>query len=159
LSMRVGLPDGSSEPVDSASYRAFATTEEAFGAGANGPLLVTATLPAGLDEVGVLRAQTDVARTLGDQAGVVAVAPISVSDDGTLAAFQVLPSGGPNSESTEQLVRDIRSLPPLGDDIALGVAGQAAINIDISENLAAVLPTYIAVVVGLSLLIMILVFR
>jgi len=159
LSMRLGLPDGSSEPVDSASYRAYMTTEKAFGAGANGPLLVTATLPEGLDEAELLTAQVDVARTLAERDDVVAVAPIAVSEDKALAAFQVLPSGGPNSESTEQLVRDIRSLPPIDDGIALGVAGQAAINSDISENLAAVLPTYLAVVVGLSLLIMILVFR
>jgi len=159
LSMRLGLPDGSSEPVHSASYRAHMTTEKAFGAGANGPLLVTAALPEGLNEAELLTAQVDVARTLAEQADVVAVAPIAVSDDNTLAAFQVLPTGGPNSVSTDQLVRDIRSLPPIDDKIELGVAGQAAINGDISENLAAVLPTYLAVVVGLSLLIMILVFR
>jgi len=159
LSMRVGLPDGSSEPEESASFRAFTTTEEAFGAGANGPLLVTADLPDALDDAGLLEAQADVARTLAVLDDVVAVAPIAVSDAGTLAAFQVVPAEGPNSVSTEQLVRDIRSLPPIGDGIELGVAGQAAINIDISENLSDVLPVYIAVVVGLSLLIMILVFR
>ncbi|TFD29067.1 MMPL family transporter [Cryobacterium cryoconiti] len=159
LSMRVGLPDGSVEPVESASYQAFTATEENFGAGANGPLLVTATLPEGLDRPGVLGAQVGVARTLAGQDGVVGVAPIAVSADNSLAAFQVVPTGGPNSESTEQLVRDIRSMPPHNSGVTLGVAGQAAINIDISENLADVLPTYLAVVVGLSLLIMILVFR
>jgi len=159
LSMRVGLPDGSSEPEGSASYRAFTTTGEAFGAGANGPLLVTAALPGSLDAAGLLEAQVEVARTLAELDDVVAVAPIAVSDAGTLAAFQVVPGEGPNSVSTERLVRDIRFLPPIGDRIELGVAGQAAINIDISENLADVLPIYIAVVVGLSLLIMILVFR
>jgi RND superfamily putative drug exporter len=61
--------------------------------------------------------------------------------------------------STEQLVRDIRTLPPIEGTVELGVAGQAAINIDISQNLSNVVPIYIAVVVGLSLLIMILVFR
>ena len=45
------------------------------------------------------------------------------------------------------------------DGIQLGVAGQASGNIDISEKLAAALPIYLAVVIGLSLLIMILVFR
>ncbi|TFD18118.1 RND transporter [Cryobacterium sp. TMT1-21] len=159
LSMRVGLPDGSAEPVDSASYRAFMATEESFGAGATGPLLVTATLPEGLDDARELEAQVTVARTLAEQNDVVGVAPIVVSKDKRLAAFQVVPAAGPNSESTEQLVRDIRSMPPVDGDITLGVAGQAAINIDISENLADVLPTYLAVVVGLSLLIMILVFR
>lgn len=159
LSMRVGLPDGSSEPPESSSYQAFTMTEEAFGAGANGPLLVTATLPGGLDDEAVADAQLEVARTIADQAHVEAVAPIAVSDDNRLAAFQVVPTDGPNSPTTEQLVRDLRELPPVDGDITLGVAGQASINIDISENLLDVLPLYLAVVVGLSLLIMILVFR
>jgi RND superfamily putative drug exporter len=159
LSMRVGLPDGSSEPPESSSYQAYTTTEEAFGAGVNGPLLVTATLPDGLDDDAVSDAQLEVARTIADQENVTAVAPIAISDDNRLAAFQVVPTDGPNSASTEQLVRDLRDLPPVDGDITLGVAGQASINIDISENLLDVLPLYLAVVVGLSLLIMILVFR
>ena len=159
LSMRVGLPDGSSEPVESASYRAFTITEDEFGAGATGPLLVTATLPAGLDDDEVLEQQLLISRTLSDVPDVTAVAPIAVSDDSRLAAFQVVPAEGPNSISTETLVRELRTLPEVGDGIELGVAGQAAINIDISEGLSAILPTYLVVVVGLSLLIMILVFR
>ncbi|MEJ3405198.1 MMPL family transporter [Rathayibacter sp. YIM 133350] len=159
LSMRVGLPDGSSEPVESTTYTAFTTTEQEFGAGATGPLLVTAKLPAGLDDDSVLQAQADVATALSDQKDVAAVAPIAVSDDKRLAAFQVVPKHGPNSVSTENLVVDLRNLEPIDGDITLGVAGQAAINIDISANLAAVLPLYLTVVVGLSLLIMILVFR
>ena len=45
LSMRLGLPDGSSEPPDSTQYQAYATVAEKFGAGVNGPLLVVADLP------------------------------------------------------------------------------------------------------------------
>jgi len=159
MSMRLGLPDGSSEPADSTSYRAFQIVDEEFGAGANGPLLVTATLPAAVSDDELLATQVDIAQALSDQADVVAVAPIATSDDNTLLAFQVVPAEGPNSESTQQLVTSIRGLPAIEGDIVLGVAGQAAINIDISEALAAVLPLYLIVVVGLSLLIMIVVFR
>ncbi len=159
LSMRLGLPDGGSEAEDSTAYRAYTVTESAFGEGVNGPLLVTAALPEGLDDGEVQDAQLEVVRRLAAQDDVVAVAPVAVSDDSRLAAFQVIPSEGPNSQSTERLVRDLRSLPPVDGDIALGVAGQAAINIDISEGLAAVLPLYLAVVVGLSFLIMVMVFR
>ena len=88
-----------------------------------------------------------------------AVAPIAVSDDNRLAAFQVLPKEGPNSVSTDHLVRDLRALPPVDGDMTLGVAGQTASYIDISQALADVLPLYLVVVVGLSLLIMIMVFR
>ncbi|WP_454857210.1 MMPL family transporter [Promicromonospora soli] len=158
-SMRLGLPDGSSEPAGSQGERAYTISEDAFGAGSNSPLLVAANLPDGLDEAGEREAQLAVARVLSDVDGVTAVAPIAVSDDGRLAAFQVVPADGPNSESTEQLVRDLRDLPPVDGDLTLGVAGQAAINIDISESLNDVLPLYLVVVVGLSLLILVLVFR
>ncbi|AMB58849.1 MMPL family transporter [Microterricola viridarii] len=159
LSMRLGLPDGSSEPADSTSYQAFQTVGDEFGAGANGPLLVTATFPASIPDEELLATQVEIAQALSAQPDVVAVAPIANSSDNTLLAFQVLPAEGPNSASTEKLVQDIRAMPPVGGDIELGVAGQAATNIDISEALSAVLPIYLVVVVGLSLLIMILVFR
>ncbi|WP_431278660.1 MMPL family transporter [Leifsonia poae] len=159
LSMRVGLPDGSSEPVGSTTYDAFMQTSDAFGAGATGPLLVTANVPAGLSDDKVTETQLDIARKLADQSDVVAVAPIAVSDDHELMAFQVVPKEGPNSVSTEQLVKSLRELGPVDGDIHLGVSGQTAINLDISANLAGVLPLYLTVVVGLSLLIMILVFR
>ncbi|MGU3356809.1 MMPL family transporter [Microbacterium sp. M4A5_1d] len=159
LSMRVGLPDGASEPEGSYGQRAFELTEDAFGPGANSPLLVTASLPEGLDDTGRLRAQVAVAEAIADRDHVSAVAPIAVSDSGTIAAFQVIPTDGPSSVATEDLVRDLRSLPPVDGEYALGVAGQAAINIDISEGLVGILPIYLAVVVGLSLVIMIVVFR
>ncbi|MDF2990772.1 MAG: putative drug exporters of the superfamily [Microbacterium sp.] len=159
LSMRLGLPDGGSEAEDSSGYQAFTWTEQAFGAGANAPLLVTAALPAGTAEADVQGLQLDVARELFAQDDVAAVAPVAVSDDRTLAAFQVIPQEGPNAVSTEQLVRDLRTLPPVDGDIDLGVAGAAAINIDISEGLSDVLPIYLLVVVGLSFVIMVMVFR
>ncbi|MBO1769920.1 MMPL family transporter [Agrococcus sp. TF02-05] len=159
LSMRLGLPDGASEPADSTAYRAYALTEEAFGEGQNGPLLVTATMPGDLDDVEVERRQLAVASELAASDDVVAVAPVGVSDDERLAVFQVVPAEGPNSESTEALVRELRERRAIEGDMALGVAGQAASNIDISEGLADALPTYLAVVVGLSFLIMVMVFR
>ncbi|MGH7290479.1 MAG: MMPL family transporter, partial [Myxococcota bacterium] len=159
LSMRLGLPDGGSEAADSSAYRAFTLTEDSFGEGVNGPLLVTATLPEGLDDDEILDYQLQIGQELAAMDDVVAVAPIAVSDDGTLTAFQVVPAEGPNSVSTETLVRDLRELPPIADGVTLGVAGQAAINIDISEGLANVLPLYLLVVVGLSFLIMVMVFR
>lgn len=157
LSMRLGLPDGSSEPEGSAANRAFAVTEDSFGAGANGPLLVTAHLSG--DPEQALAEQVDIAGEIAAHEDVVAVAPVAVSDDGALAAFQVLPVDGPNSETTAELVRDLRGLTVGDDGATLGVAGQAAINIDISESLSDILPIYLAVVVGLSLIIMIAVFR
>ncbi len=158
-SMRLGLPVGSAEAAGSTQHQAYDRVAAAFGEGANGPLLVVADLPGSPTEDQVLETQAQVAEALAGFDGVVAVAPIGTSDDGTVAAFQVLPTEGPTSVSTERLVADLRAASPLDGGITLGVAGQATGNIDISAKLADALPLYLAVVVGLSLLIMIVVFR
>lgn len=159
-SMRLGLPDGSSEPEDSTQYRAYTVVADAFGAGVNGPLVVVADLPGGLGEDETSALTVQVGRELMAQDDVVAVAPIGVSESGTVAAFQVLPGDGPSSESTEELVHQLRDLR-LADapEVTLSVAGQASANIDISDQLADALPIYLAVVIGLSLLILLVVFR
>jgi putative drug exporter of the RND superfamily len=164
MSMRLGLPDGSSEATDSTQYRAYTAVADAFGAGTNGPLLVVATLPDAVAEDDETATQAQIAGRLMKQDDVVAVAPIAVSDSRDVFAFQVVPKDGPSSASTEQLVQDLRALSPLtlsgqDGDVALGVAGQASGNIDVSQKLADALPVYLAVVIGLSLIIMIVVFR
>ncbi|MFD4990653.1 MMPL family transporter [Cellulosimicrobium cellulans] len=159
LDLRTNLPDGSSEAHDSTQYRAYSTIAERFGEGTNGPLLVVADLPGEPTEAEALEYQVRVAEELFALDDVVAVAPIGTSDDRTIAAFQVIPAEGPTSESTEELVHDLRALEPLDGDVTLGVAGSASGNIDISDKLAQALPIYLAVVVGLSLVILVLVFR
>ncbi len=158
LSMRLGLPDGSSAPEDSTQYQAYSIVSDEFGAGQNGSLLVVATLDDPVAEDALTGMQADIAGQLMDVDDVAAVAPVGVSADRDFLAFQVVPTDGPSSVSTEQLVHDLRALS-MDDGIRLGVAGQASGNIDISEKLARALPVYLAVVIGLSLLIMILVFR
>ncbi|MCU1438259.1 MAG: transporter [Naasia sp.] len=159
LSMRLGLPDGSSESPESTQYRAYHTVQNQFGEGQNASLLVVAELPGPVVEEDVTPTQADLAGRLMEQDGVVAVAPAGVSDSRDFFAFQIVPAEGPTSASTEELVRSLRDASPLDGDIELGVAGQATGNIDVSEKLAEALPVYLAVVVGLSFLILILVFR
>ncbi|GAA3803827.1 MMPL family transporter [Cellulomonas soli] len=158
-SMRLGLPDGSAEPVESTQYRAYTTTRDAFGAGANGPLLVVAEVVDAPAEEALTAAQAEIATQLAAVADVAAVAPVAASADRSVLAFQVVPLDGPDSESTQTLVEELRALSPLPDGTSLGVAGQASGNIDISVKLADVLPLYLAVVVGLSLVIMMIAFR
>ena len=158
LSMRLGLPAGSSEPVDSSAYKAYKLVDDKFGAGVNGPLIVVADLATAIADDDLISEQVRIGTLLKAENDVVAVAPIGASDDDMLLAFQVIPEEGPTSESTEQLVRDLRGLDI--DGVAeLGVAGNASGNIDVSEKLADALPLYLLVVVGLSLIILILVFR
>ncbi len=158
LSMRLGLPAGSSEPINSSAYKAYTIAADKFGAGVNGPLLVVADLDTATTDADLLAEQVRIGTALKAENDVVAVAPIGASDDDLLLAFQVIPGEGPTSESTEQLVRDLRDLN-IDGVASLGVAGNASGNIDVSEKLAAALPLYLLVVVGLSLIILIFVFR
>ena len=160
--MRLGLPDGSTQPPDSAGYQAYSVQAEKFGDGSNGPLLVVADLPGAIAEDDVLAEQATVGEQLGRVWNVEAVVPIGASTDRSALAFQVVPQGSPSSESTAELVQNLRTLTPEtldGGVATLGVAGNASANIDISAQLSDVLPLYLVLVVGLSLLILVVVFR
>ncbi|MFV2199027.1 MMPL family transporter [Nocardiopsis sp. LOL_012] len=159
LDMRLGIPDGSSEEPDTSAYQAYTTVADKFGPGTNGPLLLVADLPPAQDDTELLQHQADIAEQIHALDDVVAIAPIGTSDDQTLTAFQILPAEGPTSASTEQLVHQLRSMSPLEGGFDISVAGQASGKIDISDKLADALPAYLAVVIGLSLIIMVLVFR
>jgi putative drug exporter of the RND superfamily len=116
-------------------------------------------LPAPVTGDAQIAEQVRVGDVLLAEPDVAAVAPIGASEDGVLLAFQVIPREGPTSQSTDRLVRALRGLSPLEGDVTLGVAGSASGNIDISEQLSDALPTYLGLVIGLSLLILIFVFR
>ncbi|WP_267425140.1 MULTISPECIES: MMPL family transporter [unclassified Curtobacterium] len=159
--MRLGLPSGSSEAVDSSQYKAYKTLSKEFGAGQNGPLLVVATLPNAISKDDVTATEVTIGQAIAKNDDVDAVLPIGASKARDIIAFQVKPNGGPDSISTEDLVKDLRTQKVSVDDgkATLGVAGNASANIDVSEKLSNVLPLYLAVVVGLSLIILIVVFR
>lgn len=159
LDLRLNLPDGSSESQESTQYRAYTAISESFGEGQNGALLVVADLPGSPTEEESQAHQTAIAEALFAQDDVIAVAPAGTSTDRTVAAFQVIPAEGPTSESTEELVHSLRDLSPLEGTYDIGVAGSASGNVDISEKLSDALPFYLMVVVGLSMLILLLVFR
>ena len=159
VDLRLGLPDGSSEAKSTTTYRAYTTIADEFGDGQNGTLLVIADLPAQADETEVLAVEAEVAQRLFAVDDVAAVAPVGTSPDGSLAAFQVIPTEGPNAESTEALVNELRDMSPVDGEIPIAVAGQTSGAIDVSAKLSDALPTYLAVVVGLSLIILVLVFR
>ena len=159
LDLRLGLPDGSSEDTTSTQYQAFSTISDQFGPGRNAPLLVVADLAGLPGDIADVTVQAAIAEEIADQDDVVAIAPIGLSEGRTVAAFQVVPGGGPNDPSTEQLVHTLRGLEPMDGAVSLDVAGMASGNIDISGKLSDALPAYLALVVGLSLVILVLVFR
>ena len=163
LSLRLGLPDGSSEPADSTAHQAYVQADEHFGAGSNGPVIAVASLdePAA-DEDEVLAKQAEIVRELTNVGGVDAVVPFGESDDRSTLAFQVVTEGGPADAETEESVRLLKaSAGPIGEstESEIGLTGQTVANIEVSEQLADALPPYLAIVIGLSILLMTVVFR
>lgn len=170
LDMRLGLPDASSQAEDSPAYQAYVSTEEAFGQGMNGPLVAVADLPGSPDEDQAMDYQIEIGTELADRDDVDSAVPVGVSDDNTVAVFQVVPAEGPSTESTEALVHEFRDGDPLAgvqsetegldlSGVELSVAGITAANIDMSDVISDALPFYLALVVGLSLVLMVIVFR
>lgn len=162
LSMRLGLPDGKSEATDSTGYRSYVLTEQAFGEGANATLIAVTTADHPIAQHDQLSYEATVASLLMTIDNVDAVVPVGFSTDNSIAAFRVIPTGGPNSISTAQVVRDLRGLQPEVDNLLkskIDVTGLAAINIDVSQKLSEALPFYLGTVIGLSLLVLMVVFR
>jgi RND superfamily putative drug exporter len=153
--LRLALPDNGSAPAGSHQRVAYDLIAQAFGAGANGPLLIVVSGSRG-DAVSALTAQvTTAVQTLTD---VAAVQPGAVNAAGTTRLVVVVPASGPTTEATVDLVRDIRAkVGPLAGTIA--VTGSTAIGVDVSNKLSAALPEYLLVVIGLSFLLLLLAFR
>lgn len=160
--LRLALPDGGSEPVDSSAYQAYSITGKNFGEGMNGPIIVVGSLPAGLDKASATVLNLDVADQLRQVPNVTAAVPVMLSEDLRTAVYQVIPAEGPASEGTVQVIHELReqgSTIKSDLDVTIGLTGQTAANVDVSEKLGAALPPYLAIVVGLSLILLILVFR
>ena len=160
--LRLGLPDGGSEPVDSTAYQAYDLLGEKFGEGVNGAVIVVGYMPDGLDEAERTDVQLTVAERLSEVDNVRTVVPGDISEDGSLSVFQLVPEDGPAAESTEDVVHEIRDLhgeikDATGVDVA--ITGMTGVNIDLSDRLAEAMPIYLAIVVGLSLVLLLLVFR
>ena len=162
LSMRLGLPDASSEAPESTQYAAYTTIGEKFGEGTNGPVLVVADLPAGISAAEANDLQLTIAEQILKRDHVVNVLPAGATEDLTTAIFSVTPENGPSTESTEDLVHDLRDFSATVEtdyNTSIGVTGTTAANIDFSEVLAGSLTLYLTVVLVLSLILLTIVFR
>ncbi|MDH6135754.1 RND superfamily putative drug exporter [Kitasatospora sp. MAA4] len=157
--LRLGLPDNGSAARNSTERQAYDTISARFGAGFNGPLLVLTDTANPADG---RQAALQVAQSLKELPGVAAVAPPQATRAPGQAVIQLVPTTGPEDQQTADLARTIRDRAPalLADTGAkVAVTGTTAVNIDVSDRLAASLLPFVAIVVGLSLLLLTVVFR
>lgn len=158
-SLELGLPDEGTSAPDTTQRKAYDLLSESFGAGFNGPLMVTV-------DTGGTKGAAAAAKTVGSSLakvdGVAAVTPASVNPAGDTAIITVVPTTGPSDHRTEELVKTIRSKASgLEADTKSDVlvTGQTAMTIDFSQTLDDALLPYLGLVVGLAFLLLMLVFR
>lgn len=157
--LRLGLPDEGTMAPDTTQRKAYDLVSEGFGPGFNGPLIV---LVDGIEADDPQGAAARVAAEIDALDGVEFVAPPVPNPAGDTALINVIPTGGPASSETEDLVADIRAAADgieTDTGAAVAVTGTTAITIDFSERMADALAPYLGVVVGLSFILLMLVFR
>ncbi|MFF2161879.1 MMPL family transporter [Streptomyces sp. NPDC058175] len=158
-SLELGLPDEGTSAPDTTQRKAYDLLSESFGAGFNGPLMVTVDTGG---TKGAAAAAETVGTSLAKVDGVAAVTPASVNPAGDTAIITVVPTTGPSDHKTEELVKTIRSKASgLEADTKSDVlvTGQTAMTIDFSQTLDDALLPYLGLVVGLAFLLLMLVFR
>jgi uncharacterized membrane protein YdfJ with MMPL/SSD domain len=161
MHMKLGLPDGGSKPADNTERKAYDLLSEGFGPGFNGVLTGVIYAPEATDEQQKQLA-SGVTEELKGFPNVAAVSPPSQNETGDVTISLVTPKSGPASDETKELVEYMRARAdeiPEETGVEAYVTGTTALNIDTADRLAASLPRYIVVVVGLALLLLMVVFR
>jgi putative drug exporter of the RND superfamily len=173
--LRLGTSDASNDPAGQTTHRAYELLAQGFGEGFNGPLLIVAKVPDPGKEAaenGVLL--TEVARAgktsverlraaVATTPGVVSVTPAKLNPAGNVATITVYPRSSPQAYATTQLVSRLRErvIPPVAarTGMTVYVGGVTAGAVDFANTLTDKLPLFIGVVVLLSALLLMVVFR
>ncbi|QEO15663.1 MMPL family transporter [Agromyces intestinalis] len=158
-SLDLNLPSDATAEPGSAQREAYDLIADGFGPGSNGPLIVTVDITQTTDIFGDLDAIGDRIAALDGVAYVGQGLPNETVDT---AIIQVIPESAPNDPETKRVVEEIRELEPsiqadLGTPIA--VTGYTAVSIDISNRLNDALIPFALIVVGLSIVLLLIVFR
>jgi RND superfamily putative drug exporter len=160
LSLRMGMPDAGSDPPGSTKRQAYDLLAEGFGPGFNGPLTLV------VDTTGADDAEAALGRivaAVGEDPGVQVVGAPTPNAAGDTAIIPVIPKTSPSSEDTTSLVHHLRHdvLDPLDEETGaeVSVAGPTALMIDVSDKLSSALPVFMALVIGLTMILLLAVFR
>ncbi|MBB3676322.1 RND superfamily putative drug exporter [Modestobacter versicolor] len=153
--LRLGFSDAGTLSTDNTARRAYDLLGEGFGAGVNAPMVVAVSAP------DAELVATDLADAVGEDRGVASVSPPVVSEDGGTALLQLLPSSAPRDEATTDLVHRLRDdvVPATAGDAEVVIGGAQAAAVDFADYTGDRLPVFLAVVLGLSFVLLVLVFR
>jgi RND superfamily putative drug exporter len=159
LTLDLNLPGGGQEPPESTQRKAFDHISEGFGPGYNGALLISIDITGSeeiMDDLDALSAE------MAEVPGVEFVSEGFPSPGLDTGIIQVIPQYAPDSRETKALVADLRErIPEWEESIGtpMAVTGFTAIGVDLSQRIQTALLPFGVVVVGLSILLLLAVFR
>ncbi|HHS2938814.1 TPA: fatty acid efflux MMPL transporter FarE [Staphylococcus argenteus] len=161
--MRLGIPDDGVKPADSTQKKAYDIISDKFGEGFNGqiPMLINVKDKKD-DPQGLQQDLQSVYKDIKDKKNVDIVTPPQMSKDNEYALMVVIPKHGPNAESTNDLVHDLRDYNKDAQDkygFKTEISGQSVINIDMSKKLNEAIPLFASVIVVLAFFLLMIVFR
>ncbi|WP_426564355.1 MMPL family transporter [Angustibacter sp. McL0619] len=157
LALRVGIPDDGALPPTYTQRQAFDLVASGFGPGRNGPVVVAVDLHGDDAVVGRLAAAIEA------DPGIAGVGAPSVNDVKGIATVVAFPTSGPQQRATYDTVERLRSVvfPAVlaGSPARAHIGGQTANFADVGARVNSRLPVLIAAVLGMSFLLLMLVFR
>ncbi|WP_344312642.1 MMPL family transporter, partial [Agromyces terreus] len=158
-SLALALPNAGMLPKDTEARQSYDLVAEHFGPGFNGPLVMTGTIVTSTDPLGLMEDLGDEIATVPGVETVALAVPNETADTGIV---QIIPTTAPDDPATADLVRELRGMHDHFLDeygVDLKVTGFTAVAIDISDRLGAALLPFGLFVVGLSLILLAIVFR
>jgi RND superfamily putative drug exporter len=159
LSLRLGSSDAGVDPSGSTTRAAYDLIAEGFGAGTNGSFLIVTKLAKAGDKAAAQQVATAVR---GDDDFTFVSQP-TLSPDGQVATITAYPQAGPQDPQTVDTLERLRGevMPAVEDSTGatVEVGGFAASNNDFSRVVADKLPLFVGMVVLLSALLLLVVFR
>jgi uncharacterized membrane protein YdfJ with MMPL/SSD domain len=157
LTMKLSMPDESSQARGTMGYSSYATMARGFGPGFDAPLIVAASLPS------PTASTTRLSGAIAATPGVARVSPARVSPDGRAALMIAYPTTGEQDAATNALVNRIRAtvIPhaTAGTGIRAYLTGPNAGNVSFANIVGQRLPWLIGVVVALSMLLLLVMFQ
>src|SRR4051794_5554105 len=160
FSMRLGFADAGNDAPSTTTRKAYDLIADAYGPGTNGPLQVVVDTSHAKSPAA---AAASVEHSLDGVPGVASVGAPAFNPGRDLAVIDVTPTTGPQDQATSALLQRLRGdvLPAAVDGTGASamVTGNTALTDDVSAQLQNRMPLFLGAVIGLSFIVLMIVFR
>lgn len=162
LDLRLGFSDEGNFPEETTTRKAYDLLAEGFGPGFNGPFLAVVEFDSAAD-LPVVQSMVEAISATDGVA--VAAGPLPNNpDDPQAAIINIVPTTSPQDQATVDLVNHLRDdvIPGVvgdADTIDVNVTGGVPANIDFTSYLSQRIVIFFGAVLGLSFLLLMMVFR